>query len=155
ESDDFVVRTVAAHALGMLVTVGPRTAPAGPPDRYRSVISALIARLQSDESDQLALSSVLFALGRASVHDLSLIDHLRRTGAKPNVGEAARVAAAMAVMEIDDGKRANIEEIDLLIDTMCRLAETDTLFMLDASTEYPRSDPWIRGRLRYPLTPCL
>ena len=27
--------------------------------------------------------------------------------------------------------------------------------MLDASIDYPRSDPWIRGRLRYPLTPCL
>jgi len=147
ERDDFIVRTYAAHVLGMLLTVGPRAAPAGPPDRYPSVIAALIARLHGEETDPLASSSVVFALGRASVHDLSLIDHLRRARSKPNAGEATRVAAALAVMEIDGGKHANLDEVDLLIDTMCRAAETDTLYQRGAG-----SSPWVGGRLRFRLS---
>jgi hypothetical protein len=156
EKDNFAVRTYAAYLLGLLLILGPGFAPAAPPDRYAAAVAALIARLQSnDEVDELALSSIVFALGRASVHDLSLIEFLRRTGAKQNVGEPTRVAAALAVMEIDDGKHANLQEVDLLIDTMCRAAETDVLYTLDPGTDKARSSPWMRTRLRLRLSKAL
>jgi hypothetical protein len=147
EKDSFAVRTYGAYLLGMLLTLGPRFAPAAPPDRYAAAVAALVDRLQSDkEIDEIALSSIVFALGRAALHDPSLIELLRRTGAKPNVGEPTRVAAALSVLEIEDGKHANLHEADLVIDTMCRAAETDVL--------YGRS-PWVRARLRFRLSKVL
>jgi hypothetical protein len=147
QDSDFAVRTYAAYLLGLLLTLGPRVAPAAPSDRYVAALAALIARLQSnEEADELALSSIVFALGRASVHDRSLIELLRRTGAKPSLGEPTRVAAAMAVMEIEEGKHVNLQEVDLLIDTMCRAKETDELY---------GGSPWVSTRLRFRLCKML
>jgi hypothetical protein len=42
-------------------------------------------------------------------------------------------------MEIDDGKHANLQEVDLLINTMCRPAEIDTLYQLEPGTDNARS----------------
>src|SRR5262249_35172493 len=129
------VRTLAAYLLGLLLTRGPGLASADQPYRYTSAVATLIARLQGNETDELVLSSVVFALGRAGSHDPSLIERLRETHRRSNVGEATRVAAALAVITIDGGKCANLQEADLLIDTMCRASETDTLFQLDPGTD--------------------
>lgn len=78
EDGDFAIRTYAAHLLGMLLTLGPAWALGGPPGRYATAIAALSARLQGNEADELVLSSVVFALGRACAHDPSLIGILRK-----------------------------------------------------------------------------
>jgi hypothetical protein len=53
-------------------------------------------------------------------------------------------------MEIENGKHANLEEVDLLIDMMCRSAETDGLF--HARGGKPRAlSPWLMGSLRLTL----
>jgi hypothetical protein len=155
DDDDADVRTRAAHLLGMLLTPAPRLAPADPPGRYASAVATLVARLHGNEVDELVLSSVVFALGRASARDPSPIQLMRDVGAKPNVGESTRVAAALAVMEIDRGKLANLQEVDLLIDTMCRAAETDTLYQVRGGTGSERRSPWIGGRLRFRLRAAL
>jgi hypothetical protein len=147
EKDSFAVRTYGAYLLGLLLTVGPRLAPAAPPDRYAAAVATLTERLQSDkEVDELALSSIVFALGRAALHAPSLIELLRITGAKPNVGEPTRVAAALSVLEIEDGKHANLHEVDLVVDTMCRAEKTDGLY---------GGSPWIETRLRVRLCKVL
>src|SRR5262249_38077890 len=75
--DDADVRVLAAYLLGLLLTRGPDLAPAEEPDRYASAVAALIARLQSNEADDLVSPTEILALGRASAHDPSLIERLR------------------------------------------------------------------------------
>jgi hypothetical protein len=75
EGDDPLLRTVAAYVLGLLLTRGPAMAPAR---RHTAAVAALLDRLQGNEPDEFALSSVIFALGRGAVHDRSLIEHLRK-----------------------------------------------------------------------------
>jgi hypothetical protein len=154
DDTDAVVRTYAAHTLGMLLTRGSDLAPEGSSGRYASTVATLIARLQS-EADELVLSSVIFALGRASAHDPSLIEHLRTASAKSQVGERIRVAAALAVFLIESGKYANLQEIDLLIDTMCRAADTDGLVLIPSRTGTTGGNPWITGRFAFSLCDCL
>jgi hypothetical protein len=48
----------------------------------------------------------------------------------------------LAVLEIEHGKHANLQEVDLLIDTMCQAAQTDDLY---------RRSPWVDTRLRVRL----
>jgi hypothetical protein len=147
---DALSRTFTAYLLGLLLTRGPTLAPAGQPRLYGAAVTALIARLQGNESDEFALSSVILALGRGAVHDLSLIEHLRKACILPGVGEVTRVSVALAVMMVDDGRHAEIKEVDLLIDAMCRADETDELFR--ARGDKPRAlSPWIVGRLRFTL----
>ena len=57
-------------------------------------------------------------------------------------------------MQIDDGGHANFEEVDVVIDTMRRAAETDTLFHAEGDRPRARS-PWIRARLRFMLRKVL
>jgi hypothetical protein len=147
QDDNFAVRTYASYLLGLLLTLGPKVVPAAPSDSYAAAITALSGRLQShEEADELALSSIVFALGRAAAHDRSLVALLRTTRVKPNVGEPTRVAAALAVAEIQDGEHVNLQEVDLLIDTMCRAAQTDDLY---------RRSPWLDTRLRVRLNKVL
>src|SRR5262249_44401181 len=140
----------AAHLLGLLLTRGPNLAPAGQPSRYSSAVAALIAPLQGNEADEFALSSVIFAVGRGAVHDPSLIQRLRKSGALPDAGEVTRISVALAVMMVDDGRHAEFKEVDLLIDAMRRANETDELFHTRGNK--PRAlSPWIVGRLRFTL----
>jgi hypothetical protein len=155
DDDNADVRILAAYLLGMLLTLGPGSAPTDKPDRYGSAVVALISRLEGTEADELARSSVIFALGRGIAYDSSLIASLRKMHGRPDVGELTRVAAALAVMEIDDGKHASLREVDLLIDTMCRAEETDTLFDRPPGIGRVRQSPWIIGRLRFTLRKAL
>jgi hypothetical protein len=149
------IRMLAARLLGMLVTPGPRIAGAEQSDRYASAAAALTDRVRADETDDLALSSVVFALGRAAAHDRSLIRYLRETRVRLGVGEQTRVAAALAVVEIEEGKHATLEEVDLLVDAMCRAPETDTLFQLRTGPGSERRSPWVMARLRFKLRAAL
>ena len=151
---DSLARINAAHLLGLLLTRGPALAPAGQPGRYAAAIATLVERLQRKEPDEFALSSVIFAIGRAAVHDLSLIEHLRKARTRPGIGEVTLVSVALAVMKIDDGRHADLEEVDLLIGAMWGAAETDGLFHLPGDKSRAMS-PWIVGRLRFALREVL
>jgi len=152
--DDPLLRTVAAYVLGLLLTRGPTLAPADQPGRYTTAVTALLKRLRGNEPDEFVLSSVILALGRGAMHDLSLIEHLRKARTRPGIGEVTRVSVALAVMQVDDSQYADLEEVDLLIDTMCRSTETDGLFHVRG--DKPRAmSPWIMGRLRFTLRKVL
>jgi len=151
---DPLSRIIAAHLLGLLLTRGPAMAPAGQPDRYGAAVAALVERLQGKEPDEFALSSVIFAIGRGAVHDPSLIEHLRKAPTRPRVGEVTYVSVALAVMKIDDGRHADLEEVDLLIGAMWAAAESDGLFQLVGEKSRAMS-PWIVGRLRFTLCEVL
>jgi hypothetical protein len=155
DDDDFRVRTLAAFLLGLLLGRGPHLPAAGPSGRYASAVAALASHLQSPEKDELVRSSVVFALGRASSHDPSLMELVRKAGVEPSSGEPTRVAAALAVMQIDNGRYANLQEADRLIDTMCRAAETDALYQVPLVDGIWGCSPWIRGRLRFTLSRAL
>jgi hypothetical protein len=148
------VRSRGADLLGMLLAVGPGFAPAGPPDCYASAVAALTARLQGKEADWRVLPGVVFALGRAAMHDRKLIPILREAGTTSDDDEPARIAAALAIVEVDEGKHANLSEVDLLIDTMCRAAAPETLLQVFAETGSERRIRWIVG-LRFRLSTCL
>src|SRR5439155_11012525 len=97
--NDPLLRSVAAYVLGLLLTRGPAMAPANQPGRYAAVVTTLLERLRGNEPDEFVLSSVIFALGRGAVHDLSLIEHLRKAAKRRGVGEVTRVSVALAIME--------------------------------------------------------
>jgi len=145
-----LARITAAHLLGLLLTRGPALAPADQPGRYAAAVAALVERLRRKEPDEFALSSVIFAIGRAAAHDLSLIEHLRKARTRPGIGDVTLVSVALAVMKIDGGRHADLEEVDLLISAMWGAAETDGLFHLLGDKSRPMS-PWIVGRLRFTL----
>jgi hypothetical protein len=155
DDDDFRVRTVAAFLLGLPLGLAPHLTAETPPGRYASAVAALASHLQTTEKSELVRSSVVFALGRASIQDRSLMELVRKAGAQANVGEPTRVAAALAVMQIDSGRYANLREVDRLIDTVCRAAETDLLYHMSLGDGTLGSSPWIRGRLRFTLCPVL
>lgn len=154
EDADFRIRTIAAFVLGQLLTRGPDLSSVEPRGRYASAVSAIVRHLQGAEKDDMVRSSVVFAAGRASRHDLSLIDVVRAAAAAPAAGRSTRVAAALAVMQIADGKHAKLDEVDLLIDTMCR---SDLELVLTASRPGGGrgSSPWIPEKLRFYLCEVL
>jgi hypothetical protein len=76
---------------------------------------------------------------------------VRKAGTEPSSGEPTRVAAALAVMQIDNGRYANLQEVDRLIDAMSRAEETDALYQVPLGDGTWGSSPWIGGRLRFTL----
>jgi hypothetical protein len=139
------VRTYIAHLLGMLVTLGPSSVSDVEPGRYGSVVTALVARLEGNERDDLVQASVVFAVARAARHDPALIGWLREACAKSNLGEKARLAAVLSVMEIDGGKHVTLEDVDLLINAMLHAAATDRP-QPEAKAQQARYFPWTASR---------
>jgi hypothetical protein len=149
------VRMGAAYLLGMLLSAGPGFAAANGSEGYAAAVKMLVASLRRPETDELAASSAVFALGRAAVHDATLIEHLRRAGKRTVPGESTRVASALAIVEIDSGRHAQLGEVDLLVGTMQRAEQTDALFHLRTGEDGERRSPWVTARLRFQLQKAL
>jgi hypothetical protein len=153
---DADVRMHTAHLLGQLIDLGQKSVPVGIPDGVGAIVRLLLARLNS-ELDGLTLSSVAMALGRAIAVHTSVRPALRDLMAQPSAAESARVAAAIGLVEGDEGRYEEIPAVDLLIQTLLRAAETDKLFQPqsgdDAATK--RRSPWVWGRLRFLLAKVL
>jgi hypothetical protein len=150
------VRMQAAHGLGVLAGLGPAFAPAGVTVGFDAVVEALLGRVAL-ERDGLALSSVAFALGRTVAYDTKVRGALRQLLGRSGAEEAVRVAAALALVEAEDGRQEEGAAVDLLVDTMSRAAQTDLLFQprIGQGKEDVRWSPWVWGKLRFRLCRAL
>ena len=153
---DADVRMQAAHVLGVLAAPGSVFVLAESVHGFGGVVDALIERVQ-EERDDLALSSVAFALGRVVAFDPRVRGALRQLVEKVEANEAVRVAAALGLVEADRDRHEELAVVDLLADTMSRAAETDLLFQprTGESEEHVRRSPWVWGKLRFQIRGAL
>ena len=122
-----------------------------------SELTTSLIEYAAREDDELAISSALFALGRAPLSDQKVREFLQGYVDGDQFKSPKVVAACLALVE-NDRDHSEWSAVDVLIKSMMEYEQTDTIFQPKTTVdgnETARYLPWIWGRLRFRICRAL